>query len=764
MRSPFFIWFLFSVLPLVSAWSQDCQLTLSGSVSDADEKTPLDKAVIRIRETGQVAFSDEEGHYHFYLLCRGTYTLVVSHVSCDSVFWKVRLTGNLVRNVVLPHRVNQLSEITVRGTRDQQPGVVKEELRKTDIDASRGQSLGEILQRATGVTVLQTGSTVFKPVIHGLHSQRVLILNNGVRQEGQQWGSEHAPEIDPFIAERFVILKGAGALRYGPDAIAGAILVEPQALPTDQHFHSTFHTGYFNNNRQYVASLMAAQNLPYAPAFSWRAHATYKRGGNARTPDYWLANTGLEEFNYSLAMGYRKPRFRADLYLSAFNTRLGIFLGSHIGNLTDLENAIRSPRPILNIDRYDDAIGRPSQQVAHWLARWKSTWYLARADRVVLLAAQQINRRQEFDRALLSNRPELDLNIATTSADLSYEQDPQRKVTSIAGIGVIRQENVWSGSRFFIPNFLSWNPYAYALRRYTRQKGMAELGLRYDQKDITVYRNRNNVVTREKRSFGNLSGTAGLNHSLAGGWRLTANMALAWRAPGINELYVNGLHHGSATFEVGDPDLKAEKALNTSLQLRYAADSGWDADLTLYSNYIADFINLIPSGTPTLTLRGAYPTFLFLQTDAWLHGADWHLGRRLTHRWSTMAKGSLLFARDLNARDWLQQMPANRVEAALTWSIPGKFFKDTYLSPSLLYVARQSRMPSRGIDFLAPPPAYALLHLESSTQFPLGSCAVQVQMSIRNLLNTSYRDYMNRFRYFNDETGRNIQLLLRFHF
>jgi iron complex outermembrane receptor protein len=365
---------------------------------------------------------------------------------------------------------------------------------------------------------------------------------------------------------------------------------------------------------------------------------------------------------------------------------------------------------------------------------------------------------------MLSDRPELDLDIATTTADLAWEQDPQRPTHSTFGIGAMRQENVWSGSRFFIPNFLSWNPYAYAIRRYTRERGSAELGLRFDRKTLTAYRNRNGAITREDRAFANLSGSAALMHRLGDHLRLTGNAALAWRAPGVNELYVNGLHHGSASFEVGDPDLRAEKALNVSVQLRHEADSVWDADLTLYSNRIFDFINLVPSGTPTLTLRGAYPTFRFLQTDAWLHGADWRVSRRLAPRWQASAKGSLLYARDVRKGDWLQQMPANRAEAELTWNIPGRRLRDTYLSPSLTHVARQSRTPADGSDFLAPPPAYTLVNLECATTLPLAGVDATLRIGVRNLLNRTYRDYMNRFRYFNDEAGRNIQLQLRFQF
>jgi iron complex outermembrane receptor protein len=172
------------------------------------------------------------------------------------------------------------------------------------VDATRGQSLGEVLSRANGVTVLQTGSTIFKPVIHGLHSQRVLLINNGVRLESQQWGSDHAPEIDPFIAEKFTIIKGAGALKYGNDAIGGAVLIEPKALPKQAQTNAAFNTGYFSNNRQYVMSGMLESSPIKYPELSYRIQATYKKGSNARTPNYWLYNTGLQEINYSASAGY----------------------------------------------------------------------------------------------------------------------------------------------------------------------------------------------------------------------------------------------------------------------------------------------------------------------------------------------------------------------------------------------------------------------------------------------------------------------------
>ena len=758
--------FLLPLLLWVSsqAFSQRCDLQISGVVSDIDTKAPLSNATLRIRENGVSTVSNADGFYVFKGLCAGTYTLTVSHVSCLPVEMKLRIEANAVRNFMLPHDYNQLREVVVQGVTDRQPDAVKSQLSAKDVAETRGLTIGETLKRVSGVTVLQTGSTIFKPVIHGLHSQRILMLNNGVRHEGQQWGSEHAPEIDPFIADRFTVLKGAGALRYGADAIAGAILIEPRPLPRITGLHGEVNAIGFSNNRMGVLSAMVEQNPAGKPEWSWRSHLTYKRGGNARTPGYWLHNTGVEEVNGSFNVGYRKEKFKAELYLSAFSTRLGIFWGSHIGNLTDLENAIKSPEPLFNIDAFTYRIDRPMQKASHYLAKFTMQKETSSGDRWNLMFAHQENFRQEYDRAMITDRPELDLNLGTTTVDLHFEQKSQRNPNGTFGVTAQRQANVWSGSRFFIPNYTSLMLGAYAMERFTFGRTNLEAGIRYDHRNLLTYRNQNNQLSETRRSFDNLAATGAVNRKLGGNWIWITNLSFAWRPPSVNELYVNGLHHGTANFEIGDPDLKSEKAVNLSTQLRYGRDSSFSFDLTLYSNRIGDFINLVPVLPPTLTLRGAYPTFKYIQTDARLSGADLSVTKDLSQSLQAAVKGSLLFARDIRQGTWLQQMPAQRVEADLTWFFRTGHPKTSYLTLNGLAVSRQTLVPDPLIDYLPPPPGYFLLNLEFATLLHIKDKHLNFGVSLYNLLNTSYRDYMNRFRYYNDETGRNLAVRLKIPF
>jgi iron complex outermembrane receptor protein len=746
---------------MFQANAQKCDLVLSGVVMDASNNAPLEKAVVEIKELGIKFITDIEGHYHFYNLCKGSYTIVVNHMSCDSIKYKLTIQQNIIQNFKLPHAINELENVSVKAKRDLNINSIKEVLSSKIVDATRGQSLGEVLSRANGVTVLQTGSTIFKPVIHGLHSQRVLLINNGVRLESQQWGSDHAPEIDPFIAEKFTVIKGAGALKYGNDAIAGAVLIEPKALPKQAQTNAEFNTGYFSNNRQYVVNGMIESSPLKHPELSYRVQATYKKGGNARTPNYWLHNTGLQEINYSGAVGLRKEKYNTELFVSSFNTDLGIFIGSHVGNLSDLQNAINASKPTQNIDAFSYAIGRPKQNVQHYTVKSKSQFYLPNNNKVNLLVSYQKNLRKEFDRAMLSNKPELDLDISTTMADVNFESAPTQKISSNVGIVGMLQENVWAGSRFFIPNFQAKNIAVYSIHNYNVNNWMFDAGARFDYRHLRTYRNKSDSISVENKTWGNASGTFGATYKITPNFKWLINGAFAWRAPQVNELYVNGLHHGTSSFEIGNPNLKSEKAFNFSTQLKYQSDSSWQFDFSVYNNFITDFINLTPSVPATLTLRGAYPTFRYVQSNAVLRGIDFSVHKTLNRSFVAGAKTALLWAKNSDTKEWIIQMPSNRIEGDITYSFANKRLQNAAIELRYMHVMQQTRIPESILDYIPPPNAYSLLNLDFSSDVSIGKQEISVGLTVVNLLNQTYRDYMNRFRYFNDEPGRSINLRIK---
>jgi len=763
---------LFALFISGTAISQKCSISLTGHVEDADTKDKLAGAVIILKETGMQLVTDEKGDFIFKNLCSGEYNLLISHISCDSVIQKISISKNYHIDIFMPHARRTLGDVIVEAKAGIANTGFKKELSGKDLEETKGLSLAEALSKINGVTMLQTGSTISKPVIHGLHSSRILTINNGVRQEGQQWGNEHAPEIDPFIADKLIVIKGVDELKYGSDAIAGVILVEPKPLRNIPGYSAEFNTAYFTNNRQYVVSAVWEQQLKKLPAFRYRIQGTFKKGANAATPGYRLNNTGSEEKNFSITAGWKKEKFNTELFYSQFATKVAIFNGSHIGNLTDLQNAIASSKPDdVFLGEMTYKIRRPYQEVTHHLVKSKSTLYKGEHKFNVLVAGQ-FNHRKEFDvvRSSSNTRPQLDLSIYTLSEDISWEHPKRNNFNGVAGISMMQQDNRYGG-RYFIPNYFAWSFGGYFIEKWSKHKWELQAGIRYDNKAIHTTRLKFNSDTiNYDFNFSTLASSFNTIYKASDKWRLNFNISLASRAPYVNELLSDGIHHGTATYEKGDITLKPEKSVNISAGINFQnAPKTFHFDLLLYSNSIRDFIYQQPKpDNPVLTIAGAFPLIEFQQTDALLSGFDASASVKPTSKLEWESKLSVLYARNTSIKDWLILMPSNRLSNEITYSFKdARKFSDNYVSVEFLNVMRQNNIPDERNgkqDYKAPPAAYHLLNFNAASAISFGKTKISIGIGIRNVLNTAYRDYLNTMRYFTDEMGRNISIRVKVPF
>jgi iron complex outermembrane recepter protein len=751
-----------------SAKTQDCNLTLSGHVVDEDVKEHLDNATIFIKELNKTITTDANGDFAFSLLCAGTYSLKVTHISCTPYEKKISLIKSTHLDIYMPHAKSTLGDAIVTAQKERQNTGFKKELSGIALNETRGTNLAEALQKLNGVTLLQTGSTVSKPVVHGLFGSRLLLINNGVRQEGQQWGNEHAPEVDPFIADKISVIKGVDELKYGSDAIGGVILVEPKLMRSKAGKTLDVHTGYFSNNKLFYVNGIYEFMPKNNNHLSFRVQGTYRRGANSATPDYRLNNTGIQEYNFSTAMRYKKGIKTLDLFASSFHTTLGIFTGSHIGNITDLKNAINSTQPnavFLGQNTY--TINRPRQEVQHQLCKAKSSWNYSKHKLQVQVTAQR-NQRQEFDvvRNATSTTPQLDLTVSTFAQDVSWETIKPKAGSSTLGISGVQQVNTYTG-RYFIPNYTATSFGLYAIQKWSMQHWQLQAGLRGDWKSIQTTRLKfNGDIISYPFSFKTVAASANAGYSMHSNFKTNFNIAISSRAPYVNELLSDGIHHGTATYEKGNIFLKAEKAFFTSWNVQFhTTNQKFSGELLLHNNFINDFIYQQPKpNDPVLTIAGAFPRMDWLQTNAVLTGADFSFEYQLFGKLTWNTKVSILYAKDRKAKDWLILMPANRMTNTLRLDIANyKKYSNNFIGLELLQVVQQKRIPSDSLksDFKNPPKGYALVQLSMGTTISLHKLPLTILLSCNNLLNTAYRDYQNTFRYFTDETGRNISLKLK---
>lgn len=750
-----------------------CRYSVSGKVISLEHKDALCFTEVMIKETGAGISADLDGVYTINGLCPGEYTIVCRHLGYKTIEKQVSIRNKHVHlSFFMESSVTHLEEAEVEAHVDRKMEVLSfTTLNEHDLDRSKGLNLGEMLKKVPGVTALNTGNSISKPMIHGLTGKRVLIMNNGVRLEGQQWGSEHGPEIDPFIAKRITVIKGAGGVRYGSDAIGGVILVDPPPLTAPVGIRGEVNmVGQLNGYSGTVSGMLEGCFQKTSP-LTWRVQGTYKRGGDLRSPRYYLSNTGVEEFNFSAGLGYIKAKYGFEVYYSIFNTNIAILDASHIGNVTDLEYAIAQDKPTV-IRPFSYQINNPKQYIRHQMIKGNGYVRTGKNGKLEFTIAYQDNNRNEYDKhkpytsndsLQALNKPALQFILQTINADIGWNHSIGRKVKGIVGASGLYQTNRWFGL-YLIPSFRNATAGMYWIERYqVSEKAELEAGVRFDYNFLQVYKYVNNVLTVPVYNFYNVSANAGGVFHLHNYVHLRVNYGTTWRPPNVSELYSDGVHHGAATFEIGDPGLKPERAHNFNLTFNLNTPR-IRAEVTAFYYYMQDFIYLQPVQPPTLTIRGAFPTFRYQQSDVDMKGFDADISVNLTKRLELEYKMSMLWAWNYSTNDWLVLMPPNQYSGALTYHFKdGKQLSGTYVSVNALYMDKQWRAPA-GQDYLPPPAAYFLLGAEAGTSIRIGSQQLDISIAVTNMLDTPYRNYLNRFRYYADEMGRNVILRLKWPF
>ncbi len=776
MISPKFLLF-FSLLLAYQGISQTaCNCTLKGKVISKESGEVILGSYVYLKGQKTKAQTDEKGNFRIEKICPGTYLLVCEMSSFNKVETSITLKDHddLTENLSLETHDEHLMEVMVTGKKTEITSQLKGELSSEERSQRNGLSLGEMLKGISGVQSLQTGSSISKPIIHGMHSSRVIILNQGVRQEGQQWGSEHAPEVDPFVSKNIQVIKGPAGLRYGGDAIGGLILMEPNSLPDTSGILGEAQTIFFTNGRQFVTSGLLEGGFKHVNGWGWRVQGTLKNGGNIKTANYNLANTGVEEQNFSTALGYKNQKFGTDLFISRFQSIIGIYSGSHIGNINDLKTAIASVRPfeIYTPTNFIREIERPNQDITHSLAKFKA--YVNLTNKTIRMnVAYQDNQRLEFDVMRLGkNINTLSFNLETLSSEFLIDETNSSKLwKGQFGLTYLTQGNRTSGNRVnlptltssLLPNYYLSNLGFFALERYVNQKMEIDMGLRLDTKDIEIHRPIQNYSTNIKRDLSNyigLSGSMGLKYHWTQNFENHLILARAFRAPSPNELFSNGVHHGAGAYEIGDPLLKGETAYNISLNSLYRTEK-LELEIGLYTNTIHHFIYLKPlmeKGEPTFitTVRGSFPAFTYEQIDASFKGMDGQVSYSISESWSLQQKTSIVRAYDELNNTYMINIPPDRFEYLIRYQF--KKYKQ-YVSWGLTQISMQKRVEVNA-DFLPPPKGYILGQVHwgiSINKFDFG-------VSVTNAFNQAYRDYLNRFRYFADDQGQNISFRATYRF
>ncbi len=753
--------FCIATVLLVQLPAQPCHITLKGQILDESTQAPLEFATAYMVETNLGASSDEKGYFQINGICPGKYHLQISHIGCESERMYLEIRGDTILSIQLHHHTEILNEISVHSTHEQSSANVIQSINTDFIHRNADKNVADLLESLAGVNVIKNGGGISKPVIHGMYGNRITILNNGLVQAGQQWGNDHAPEIDPFISEQISVIKGAASLAYGGNGLGSVVQIQNNAIEEDPHLHGKVNYIYNTNGH---GNTLNAKLQKHQKSLSWKITGTFKLSGDTKTQSYFLTNTGKQESNLGLQLNKSiTTKWKLSVHASTFNTGIGILRGSHIGNVTDLNEALSRPVPFFTSDKFSYSIEAPKQIVHHHLVKIENKWYKSEKVIYSFNYGSQWNNRKEFDvrRGDRSNKASLSLNqlahfIETT---MHKEYSDEWHFKSGIQLNVVSNENApGTGILPLIPNYTSAKPSGYAIVEKITDRWRLETGIRLDYNFLhvaSIHRSTSNLVERFKHQFVNFNGAVGGKYDLNKAIKLSYNIGYALRSPEVNELYSAGLHQGVSGIEEGNRQLNIEKSVKNIFTLDVNFDQRVLLQLIGYHQLIKDYIYLKPEKELRLTIRGAFPVFIYDQTDAAIHGVDFTGSVGLSKHIKWLSQFSYIRGNDRLHHMGLVFMPANTIRNKIELQLnEGKKIKNTSMGIQFKNVFRQNNI-TVDQDFLLPPPGYSLLNFEMASTYRMKRNELQFSISMDNALNTAYRDYLNRLRYFANETGRN---------
>lgn len=763
-------------------WGQQ-RLCLAGHVTD-EQGQPLQDVRIELHETHEGAISDANGrwtipdvrraHYHLHLELPGYY----SHEQ-DLHLEDSTATDTLFLFLVLKETKLELPSVRVEADpvkiEARRQSLNLQHLDQRYLDRNRNTNLLQTIAYTPGLSYMNTGTGIAKPVVRGLAFNRVAVVQHHIQQEGQQWGQDHGLEVDGYSVGSVQILKGPAALMYGPQAIGGVIQLLPPAEPKENTLQAEVQGGYQSLNDSYTHSTsLAIHRGPWLGSL----RLSTQDYGDYRVPaeqfsynryllpiyDRQLKNTAGLERNISAMVGRHGNWGYTHLNVSHFHQQAGIFVG-----------AMGTPRALsLTPDGNTRNIALPYQRIRHLKVVSNSNLILGKDWLEIDLAYQQ-NHRQEHSLPHAHGRPtgsdlalQLVLHTATVQARLHQHWLPGKQ--GVLGISAQYQQNQASGFEFLLPNYQTRQAGLYLIQQWERgDKLFVNAGLRADYGNVQTdaYRSvftkagRTDSTSQSglalSRDFANVAGSAGLSWHPTDRYNLKLNLGSYFRFPQTYELAANGVHHGSFRHEQGNADLKTERGLQVDLGLHYQRKR-LQLSITPFASYFLNYLYLSPTARYS-PLPDAQQLYAYTQDPALLYGgeaqADCHLGPMHLGMGYTYLRGQNL-GDDLP----LPFMPPNRLvaDAEYTFGIKKKWLTEPYLRLACQLVGNQERVVRNELTT----PGYALWSLAAGLRQQWGRLRLEWSLTVQNLGDVVYYHHLSRYRFLGlPEPGRNVLLSLR---
>lgn len=754
------------------------QNNISGTITDSQSGFPLASVSIYIEDLKTGTTSDFNGFYELKNIRPGSFLIEISTIGYKTISKEINISQDEIIDFQMNPSATELSEVIITGVtrsteRKRSPIIIKS-IDNNFLKQNTASNLIEGLKNVPGISQISTGPSISKPMVRGLGFNRVLSLNNGIRQEGQQWGDEHGIEIDEYAVDRIEIIKGPGSLAYGSDGIAGVInFLAPRTLPEGET-KTQLISNYQSNHKLFGNSI---SNSGSKNDFQWLGQISNKYAADyANRYDGKVYNSGFRELNGKAFLGLNKSWGHSHLTISSFNTKLGIVEGERdeFGNFTfEDENGDEITAKKEDYKGYN--VGFPYQKINHFSVASNNSFNLNRGNIRADLGFQN-NRRREFEDPTEPDEADLYLSLNTFTYNLRYNFEKIQGWAISTGLSGMLQNNQNKGEEFLIPDYNLWDVGAFAFAQKDFDKFSLGGGIRFDHrifdsKELFLLDDEpadsDEVLAEEKfsairKNFRGFSGSLGFSYRPSKISTLKLNLSRGYRAPNVAELASNGVHEGTFRYEIGNPNLKSESS--NQIDMGYYLDSEHlTLEITPFINFIQNYIYIqrledqpeednsisnygFTSGNATLYGGEVY-------TDFHPHPLDWlHIANSFSFVQGIQNNSS-------GGEKYLPSIPAPkyRGEIKAEFKEVTKALSNTYLKFSVDHYFKQSKVFS-AYETETPTSGYTLLGFGIGTQIKAFGKKdfINLYVSGENLANIAYQSHLSRLKYApeNLATGR----------
>ncbi|AWW33256.1 TonB-dependent receptor [Echinicola strongylocentroti] len=711
------------------------------------------------------------------------------------VFLGKRKPESVFRDTVIADKSLKTYDLEGVTISDEGLGREKEEssniafIKQDYIREHRGGSLMKSLEKLPGISTIGIGSGASKPLIRGLGFNQVMVVTNGIKHEGQQWGADHGLEVDQYAVDELVIVKGPASIRYGSDAIAGVVDIRDHSVPEKGEIGSTLSFGAKSNNGWLGTSVNTFGRMGH---WYYDARVTYTDYGDFRVPadtvyvyDFGVSldnnrvrNTAGREMDWTARIGYVSERFRNSISLSRVATKSGFFANAHGLEPRNVDEELH--------DQSGSDMLLPRQEVQHYKAIDRLSYRFANH----LLEADvgfQFNKRKEWSQYV--NHGFMPPNYpAELQAPSTLERAFDKKVYSLnlrdewfldrhqlqLGLSGELQKNEIGGWGFLIPGFTQRSIGFYALDKLKINKEWrVQAAARLDHSHIQIDSYQDWFPSTEEevagpedylfraeetsRTFNSLVWSVGFNY-VPGQWSFKGNVGTSFRVPIAKELAANGVNYHYYRFEKGDADLSPERSFQVDLGAAWEHEK-WNVTFSPFFNYFSNYIYLNPSAEYDYLYGAGNQVFYYTQARVSRYGAELSLLHRINNSFEVQLQGEYVYSEQLNG---------DKKGYTLPFSPPPSLLANATYKPALdfgmgaPYLALDFRVTAKQQNIVPPEkitPGYRVVDLRMGGQFRVFKLPLKADIQVRNLLNTRYMSHTSFYRLINlPEQGRSINV------